>query len=227
MAENAEQVGIDLSAFSSESAADSVAKLILENKITDARARLTFFDESAAGIWNFETDKKTSLLITIGDLRTVSKDWRVTISPFRVNSTSPLAGVKSCNYLENILALDDAKTKCFDEAIRLNERGEIAAACLANIFWIKDQKIFTPSLETGCLKGTTRSLIVENFAVEETKAELREMENAEDIFLTSSGIGVLRIAELETKRFAEPSEIFENIENFFSKVRTVCGSGQF
>jgi branched-subunit amino acid aminotransferase/4-amino-4-deoxychorismate lyase len=156
-----------LTEFSEESVKTSLLEIISKNEITNARARITFFDESASGVWNFETNKKRSLLITTGDLRKISKDFRLTISPFLVNSTSPLVGVKSCNYLENILALDDAKVKGFDEAIRLNERGEVASACMANIFWIKDEKIFTSDLETGCLKGTTRSLIVENFPVEE------------------------------------------------------------
>ncbi len=167
LAENAGKIGIDLTEFSEESVKTSLLEIISKNEITNARARITFFDESASGVWNFETNKKRSLLITTGDLRKISKDFRLTISPFLVNSTSPLVGVKSCNYLENILALDDAKVKGFDEAIRLNERGEVASACMANIFWIKDEKIFTSDLETGCLKGTTRSLIVENFPVEE------------------------------------------------------------
>jgi 4-amino-4-deoxychorismate lyase len=100
--------------------------------------------------------------------------------------------VKSCNYLENILSLEDAKDRGFDEAIRLNEKGEIVSACLANLFWKKDVAIFTPSLETGCLKGTTRGFILENFTVEERKAELIELEKADEIFLTSAGIGVIK-----------------------------------
>ena len=59
------------------------------------------------------------------------------------------------------MALENAKAKGFDEAIRLNERGEVASACMANVFWIKDKKLFTPDLETGCLAGTTREFIIE------------------------------------------------------------------
>ncbi len=215
LTENADKLGIDLTEFSEESVKNSLLQIIKENKITNARARITFFDESASGVWFYKTNKKTSLLITTGDLRTISENFRLTISPFCVNSTSPLVGIKSCNYLENILALEDAKSKDFDEAIRLNERGEIVSACMANIFWIKDGKIFTPDLETGCLKGTTRSLIIENFAVEETKANLADLNDADDIFLTSSGIGVLRISKFENKKFTQLSETFIQIKKFF------------
>lgn len=216
LTENASKLGIDLTGFFKESVENSLLGIVSKNRIINARARITFFDESASGVWAFETNKKTSLLITTGDLRKIPRNFRLTISPFRVNSTSPLVGVKSCNYLENILAFDDARAKGFDEAVRLNERGEIVSACLANIFWIKNERIFTSDLETGCLKGTTRSLIVENFPVEETKTKLAKLNNAETVFLTSSGIGILKIAEIGKSKFAETSKDFDKIEKFFA-----------
>ncbi len=216
LTKNAKKIGIDLSEFSEENVKNSLLEIISKNKIINARARITFFDESASGVWAFETNKKTSLLITTGDLRKIPRNFRLTISRYRINSTSPLVGVKSCNYLENILSFDDAKAKGFDEAVQLNERGEIVSACLANIFWIKNERIFTPDLETGCLKGTTRSLIVENFPVEETKRKLAGLNDAETVFLTSSGLGILKIAEIEKVKFAETSKYFDKIEKFFA-----------
>ncbi len=218
LTKDAKKIGIDMSAFSDESVKNALLELISRNKIINARARITFFDETASQTWNFETGKKTDLLITTGDFQKVSKDLRLMISPFRVNTTSPLVGVKSCNYLENILALEDAKATNFDEAIRLNERGEIVSACLANIFWVKNKRIFTPDLETGCLPGTTRGLIVENFPVEETKAELAELSEADDVFLTSSGIGILKAANIETVKLNESSGTFSQIKNFFDEL---------
>ena len=215
LTENAEQLKIDLLAFSSESVSESVAKLIAASKITDARARITFFDESPSRVWDFETDKKTSFLVTTGDFRDVSQAANIIISPFLVSSTSPLAGVKSCNYLENILALEDARAKGFDESVRINERGEVVSACMANIFWIKDEKIFTPHLETGCLNGTTRSFIAEHFTVAQTKADLAELDNADDVFLTSSGIGIQKAAKIETKQFIKASETFVQIKKLY------------
>ena len=134
--------------------------------------------------------------MTTGDLREVPDKLRLTVSPFLVNSTSPLAGIKSCNYLENILALEEAKKRGFDEAVRLNERGEIVAACLANIFWRKNEQLFTPSLATGCLAGTTREFVLENETGFETKAGLEVLKNADEIFLTSAGLGICKISEL-------------------------------
>ena len=189
---NAAKVGIDLSKFSETAVKNSLAEIINQNKTKNARARITFFDESPSKIWAFDAEHKTSLLIQTADLKQIKENLTLTVSPFLINSTSPLAGVKSCNYLENILALEEAKKRNFDEAIRINERGEIVSACMANIFWQAGGKLFTPSLATGCLAGTTREFFMEKREVFEVKESLETLQNADAIFLTSAGIGILK-----------------------------------
>ena len=197
--ENAAKIKIDLSDFSEENVKNALSEIIEKNQAERARARITFFDESPSKIWSFDAENKTSLLIQTADLREPKENMSLTVSPFLINSTSPLASVKSCNYLENILALEDVKSKGFDEAVRTNERGEIVSACMANIFWTKDEKVFTPSLKTGCLAGTTREFFMEKREVCEVEENLEVLQNADKIFLTSSGIGIVQIAEFRAK----------------------------
>lgn len=196
---DAEKTGVDLSAFGERFIEDALFSLIEKNELKNARARLTFFDRKGNAVWNFGQKTATGFLIATADFRDKIDNLRLTFSPFNVNSNSPLTGVKSCNYLENLLALDEAKTRNFDEAIRANERGEIVAAAMANVFWIKEGEIFTPHLKTGCLEGTTRGFLMENFAVRETKARFGELEQADEIFLTSAGIGIAKAANLNEK----------------------------
>lgn len=189
---NAQKVGIDLAEFPEAQILESLLATIEKNGLTHGRARLTFYDESPSAVWQTGIKTRTNLLIQTADFRPVSETFRLTVSPYRINSTSPLAGVKCCNYLENILAFEDAQAKSFDEAIRLNEKGEIVSACLANVFWKKSGTVYTPSLETGCLNGTTRESVTESFpGVEERKASLNELDEADEIFLTSAGIGIV------------------------------------
>lgn len=188
--DNAKKIGIDLSEFQEDFLINTLNSLIEKNKLENARARITFFDESAGKIWNFQTEKKASVLITTAKQNKSPENVRLTLSPFRVNSASPLTGIKSCNYLENILALEEAKKRGFDEAVRLNEKNEIVSAATANIFWVKAEQIFTPVIETGCLKGTMREFMLENFSICEKKAFIEELAEADEIFLTSAGIGI-------------------------------------
>ena len=187
---HAEKVGIDLSDFSASTTLKSLLEIIEKNNFRTGRARLTFYDEAPPLIWRGESQCKTNLLIQTADLRRIEHPIKLTVSPFPINSESPLAAVKSCNYLENILVWEDAKSKGFDEAIRVNEKDEIVSACLANVFWKKNGEVFTPSLETGCLDGVTRQYVSENQAVSETTASLNELFKADEIFLTSAGIGI-------------------------------------
>lgn len=201
LSENAARMQIDLAAFSENEIVNSLSETIARNNFSNGRARITFFDESASGVWHYETAKRTSFLITTADLRERKEDLRLTVSPFSLNSYSPLAGVKSCNYAENIFAWEEAKMRGFDEAVRLNERGFLAAACLANVFWLKDGKLYTPSLATGCLRGTTRDFLIEKFNAAEAESYVEVLMEADAIFLTSAALGIAQVSAFETKNF--------------------------
>jgi branched-subunit amino acid aminotransferase/4-amino-4-deoxychorismate lyase len=207
---NAEWLGIDISEFSNEAILNALDEIIAKNNVINGRARITFFDESHIKIWSFDTGRKSSLLITTADNREIADNFRLTVSPYRTNTTSPLAGIKSCNYLEHLMAFDEAKARGFDEAVRLNERGEVASACMANVFWLKGGELYTPSLKTGCLAGTTREFILESLDCLEIEATIAELNSADDIFLTSAGIGVVQIAEFEGRAMRrEPHGILD------------------
>jgi branched-subunit amino acid aminotransferase/4-amino-4-deoxychorismate lyase len=199
--DNAKKINVNLSKYSEQTVKQSLTEIITANKITNGRTRLTFFDESLISIWQTEQKSQTSFLINTAHFREVSKQLRLTVSPFRTSSASPLSGVKSCNYLENILALQTAQAKGFDEAIRINERNEVVSACMSNIFWLKDNRVFTPSIDTGCLAGTTREFILENYTVCEKQAKLNELNESDAIFLTSAGIGIAQVFEFQEKKF--------------------------
>lgn len=192
---NARKVGMKLDEYSERKIEESLLELIEKNGCQSGRARLTFYDETPGQIWQVAARRKTNFLIQTANHRRIGENFRLTVSPFLVNSTSPLAGVKSCNYLENLLAMEKAGADNFDEAVRINERGEIVSACAANVFWKKNGTIYTPGLETGCLSGTTREFVMENFAVTERAADLTELFEADDIFLTSAGIGIVKVTE--------------------------------
>lgn len=198
--ENAYRIGVDLSEHSEESVKFVLEKELKAAQILNGRARLTFFDDLPSSVWPKSNVGSTRFEIITGDRRDVPSYLRLTCSPFSTSSLSPLVGIKSCNYLEPILSLDEAKARGFHEAIRLNERGFVTSACMANVFWLAGGELFTPSLSTGCLAGTTREFVMENIDCREVEAGIEALADAEAIFLTSAGIGVQRVAEFEGKR---------------------------
>lgn len=207
LTENAEKIDIDLSAFNKDLVENLLAEIIRKNQFSHGRARITFFDESPSKIWSYDSENKTNLLITTADPRKIS-EIKLNVSPYRLNSKSPLANIKSCNYLEKTIVLQETKKLGFDEAICLNEKDEITSAIMANIFWVKDDKIFTPSLKTGCLAGTVRELILENFEIKQVEAKLSEIKKSDEIFLSSSSIILAK--SINSKR----SEHYHKLKKF-------------
>jgi branched-chain amino acid aminotransferase len=192
--EDATSVGLDLSIYNEDFVLARIERELSQDGINNGRARITFIDRRSSELWpDSESEEITDLQIIVGEVRPAPSPFRLTISPYPVNSGSPLAGVKSCNYLEQILAKDEAKGRGFHEAIRVNERGLVTSACMANVFWLKDGRLYTPALSTGCLPGTTREYVLENLECEEVEVELGEARGAEAIFLTSAGLGVTRV----------------------------------
>ena len=168
-------------------------------EIRNGRARVTLSDARFAAIWPDvdEPESSTTIGIITGESREIVRPFRLTISSHRVNSTSPLAGLKTCNYLEQLLALDEARSRDFSDAVRINERGHLTSTCMANLFWLEDGRLFTPELTTGCLPGTTREFVTETLQVEEVEASLSGLGHPDAIFLTSAGLGVVQVDEFD------------------------------
>lgn len=190
---NAESIGIDISRFNAADVHAQIIEMLNHNSLVNGRVRITFFDAAAPDIWKEDADAKTSLLINAAAFREVPSEIKLTVSPYRLNTSSPLVGVKSCNYLENIIAINNAKKQGFNEAVRLNERGEVTGGCMSNIFWTKNEKLYTPALSIGCLPGTTREFIIEKIDCSEVVADVDELNNADSVFLTSAGFGVIPV----------------------------------
>lgn len=201
---NTETIGIDITNCSESMVADALAVSIKRDQIINGRARITFTDERPSAAWPHESNGATKLSIVTGGIREIPNNFKLTVSPYPINSRSPLAGVKSCNYLENLMAVEEAKKRGFHEAVRFNERGEVTSAAMANVFWLKNGELFTPSLATGCLAGTTREFVLENLDCSEVEAGIEELDLADAIYLTSAGLSIVPVAEFEKRKLSNP-----------------------
>ncbi|MFH1440464.1 MAG: aminotransferase class IV [Candidatus Omnitrophota bacterium] len=130
--------------------------------------------------------------------------FRAGVSSLRQSEANLFAAVKTTNRLLYELSFQQAKQKGFDEAIILNDRGYITEASRSNIFFAKDNELFTPSLDCGCLEGITRKIIFEQakkhkINICEGKFTLFDLYKADEAFLANSLIGVMPLAGVENK----------------------------
>jgi 4-amino-4-deoxychorismate lyase len=212
LTDHAARAGVDASVYREASVRDLLAHLIEANNVKNGRARLTLLATTEDGVWKVETpeSRRTDLLIMTGDPHVASEEGlALTVSPYRASTLSPLSGIKSVNYLDHILAREEARARDFDEAVTLNERGEIVSATLANIFWVTKGTVHTPALATGTLAGTTRALVSQlagelSVPLIEGVYDISDLGDADEIFLTSAGQGIAIVTTFDFHRYTVP-----------------------
>ena len=208
--DHADRARVDHSAYSEAGLATCLQKLIGVNQVRDGRARIVLLAGKGRDVWLAKSSvgRKTDLLMMTGEARRVpEKGLTLTVSPYRVNSVSPLTGVKSISSLEYILSWEEGRARDFDDVVMLNERGEIVSTAMANLFWVKDGTIHTPSLATGAVAGVTRERVITlagelAIPLVEGVYELNDLADAEEVFLTSAAIGVARVTTFDFHRYA-------------------------
>ena len=113
--------------------------------------------------------------------------------------------IKSLNYLNNVLAKGEAVRQGADDALMLNVRGQVAETSVANLFAVKDGVLMTPPITDGCLDGVTRGTVIECARelglpfVERTLGRM-DLFGADEVFMTGTGAGIVRISELDGER---------------------------
>ena len=122
---------------------------------------------------------------------------KVAVVPFPRNEKGALAGVKSTSYAENVIALRIASHKGATEAIFSDTQGRLSEGTGSNIFWIEDNSICTPPLDTGCLAGVTRSLVMDSVKVTEKHLPIEKLVDVEEAFLTSTTRCVQSIGQID------------------------------
>ena len=207
---HAERLSVDCNGLTERGVGESLTKLASVNRVREGRARVILLARSGRGIWKAKSPvgRKTDLVIITGDAQKVPKTgMTLAVSPHRFNTFSPLAGIKSLNYLDHVLSWEEAQAREFDEAVVLNERGEIVSATMANIFWVKDGTAYTPTLSTGALAGVTRAAVIELASKHfipliEGVHELGDLTEADEIFLTSAGLGVAIVTTFDFRQYS-------------------------
>jgi branched-subunit amino acid aminotransferase/4-amino-4-deoxychorismate lyase len=111
---------------------------------------------------------------------------------------------KLCQGMNSTLARMEAQEHgCFD-ALQLNQEGMICETSSANIFWLRDDILYTPALACGVLEGAMRAAIMElaSFPVQETTATLDAMQEAQAVCITNAVWQALAVVALEPASYA-------------------------
>jgi branched-chain amino acid aminotransferase len=159
----------------------------------------------------------TTAIVIAGEQRPFPATGDVTVVPWPRNERGPLNGLKTTSYGDNAVALAYAKERGGGEAIFGNLAGNLCEGTGSNIFVVREGRLITPTLASGCLAGVTRALTLEWCGGEEADIPLEELYGAEEAFLTSTTRDVQPIRAVDsTVLTAAPGPITRKAMEIFA-----------
>jgi branched-chain amino acid aminotransferase len=157
-----------------------------------SRARLTVF-RGAGGLYN-ELDRGADYCIQVGAL--AGGGWReeglvVDVFPGGRKACDVFSGIKSNNYQLSTQAGMFARERDLDDCVLLNSHGLVAETTMANIWWVREGRIYTPPLSEGCVAGVMRRRLLQalpaaGYSVVEEPIGPDELARVDEIFITNA-----------------------------------------
>ncbi len=203
---------------------DRLLSLVEANSAFDAVLRVVFVRNRGGLFEAPEIDRDCDLVAFTAPLTKWGSSVRLTYVPNGRFGCSPFAGAKITSWGQNLTWLEEARAAGFDEALLLNERGEISECTSANIFAIQGQHVLTPPLSTsGCLPGVTRAILLEEIQLDSVRIEERaltptELESSDCVFITSTTRDLVPVLAVDDFHLRQEHAILESLqESFFSR----------
>ncbi len=222
MSRDAERLEIPFP-FQQEEVRRAVTELALANQRPEGMARVSFV-KNAGGLWaQADGLPPTDLIIFTRELATWPPAQRLEIHPMGIFSGGRYAGAKMLSWVPHAAVLQRAHERGFDDALLLNEKGQLAECTSANIFLVRGGRVLTPPLSSGCLAGITREIlfdIASSAGVELQEQELlpEDLATAEEVFISSTTREVAPIDFISPSwKFPAPGQISVALEHAFQR----------
>jgi len=219
--------------MSREELAAATEKTMQANQLRDAYIRLVV----SRGIGDLGLDPrkcpKPNVIIITASIELYPEELYengleiITGSVRRVNPAALNPRIKSCNYLNNILAKIEGIRAGVLEVLMLNDRGCVAECTGDNVFRVAGRMIETPPPDAGILEGVTRNAVMElarasGLAVRERALTLYDLYAAEEVFLTGTAAEIIAVTKIDGRAVGsgKPGPVTADLRAAFRKLVT-------
>lgn len=177
-------------------------KLIAKNKVENGILRISI--SRGTGSLGYLPTYETEALIIIQTLEERPRPKNISLGISAQKTPTQNLG-KTKNALPYILTKIEANEKKLFDLVMLSEKKFIGETSSANIFWVKNNKIFTAAKSCGILVGNVRArlLKISPLGINEVEAKISALKNADEIFLTNSSFLVLSVDEFLGKKLSK------------------------
>lgn len=179
---------------------DDISELILSLEVESGAVKILVYESE--GLYN----TLISYSNRVYPKELYKRGYKIMLSPYKTNEHSIFTYHKTSNYGENILALRDAKARGYDEVIFKNFSGNISEGSLSNVFLVRDNIVYTSTIESGILAGVMRALVIDilkdmGIKIIEKNISYDELAAADEIFLSNSLMNIMPVSKLDGKIF--------------------------
>ena len=161
-----------------------------------------------------------SFMITASKLTSIPAQWyrlgaAVGYASWRRDLRAPLYGHKTLNYLENVLTREFARAKGLADVLFLSTEGLVLEGTVTNVFLVSRGRLQTPALH-GILPGVTRNEVIRlakslRIPVQEKVLTPRDVESADEVFLTNALIEVLPVSRVGSRRIGRRGALTQRL----------------
>ena len=199
-------------------------KLVEANGARDATLRVCVVRNKGGQFEGPGIERDFDLIAFTRDLADWGESVRLAIKPHARYGASQFSGTKMLSWAQNLTWHEEAHQRGYDEVVLLNEKGEVCECTSANVFALRGNEVATPPLSSGCLPGVTRALLLEEIhaaGVEIGERTLlpRDLEEADQVFITSSTRDLLAVREVESLRVRSEGRVVEVLSKAFREYR--------
>ena len=198
--------GLGLEGLDVEVVRRGVAAVLAEEPVPLGRLRITVTGGKAP-LGSGRGDGELTVIVVVGPMDPASRTTAVVTVPWPRNERGALAGLKTTSYGENVVALAAARERGASEAIFANLQGHLCEGTGTNVFYVVDGELRTPTLESGCLAGVTRALVIEWFGAREVDEPIAVAAGADEIFLASTTRDVQGVHKWDDRELDAPGPV--------------------
>lgn len=192
---------------------NEIFTLCKKNKLSNARIRLAIF-RGDGGLYDpidmhpHFVIQATSVPQHIFSLN--ENGLIIDMYPHARKQRDDFSNIKSANFLPYVMAALHAKENRLNDCLVLNEAGCIADSTIANIFLLKENRLYTPPLDDGCVAGVMRRFLIENssaigYDVFEKSLQITDVDKADEVFLTNATYGLRWVKQFKQNEYGATS----------------------
>lgn len=198
--------GLGITGIDVDSLREGVAAVLAGDPIDLGRIRITI-TAGPAPLGSGRGDTGPTSIIVAAPMRPMPDRTAVVTVPWARNEHSPLAGLKTTSYAENVIALAHAAEHGASEAIFANLAGHLCEGTGSNLFYVVGGELRTSTLASGCLAGVTRALLLEWYGGREVDEPIEVARGADEVFLVSTTRDVQAVHRWDDRELPAPGPV--------------------